>query len=158
MSIFHALHLLHFLSHNKLKVTLQGSQERSVWCEHCGSHFEYTLTRSGTGYADVFFSWNSAQRRAWKQAFRACQKAVLKGIDLVPCPHCQKFQRKMVNHGRRKRFLWCSALTPIAFLAGAIATASAHDAGWGMLPAAAACPLLGLAWAGLYNPNWRPRP
>lgn len=80
---------------------------KDVSCERCKCAYRYELIRRVERTSSGLFSSASS---AEKNASKALEKALRKGVDPVPCPDCGWFQQPMVHEYRRRRLKWLKVI------------------------------------------------
>jgi hypothetical protein len=142
------------------------STTKTLFCEKCGKHIRYDVTRKIRGYAERFATpWDKeAAARVQSIANRKCEKKLATSVNLVPCPHCRWYQKHMIVQEKIKGFRWLS-LVGLALTLGVLfwqrfkaplplpATLPAFVEKYvGGIPALLGL-LIGFTWYTLYNPN-----
>lgn len=86
---------------------VKGEIVKSETCERCGTKFVYLMKRSakGQGTSPMWLNNAGAENRALRRADELLQLKLEKEIDLVPCPACGTYQKKMVARQRRRYML-----------------------------------------------------
>jgi ribosomal protein L44E len=89
-------------------VAVTRSTTKTLFCEKCGKHIRYDVTRKARGYADRLFSPvdPNAAAHVLGRATRKCEKKLFTAVNLVACPHCGWYQKHMVQQEKVKRFKW----------------------------------------------------
>jgi hypothetical protein len=86
-------------------VTVEGTAEKRVICDHCGKIYSYVATRTGLGTASSLGLFSLFDPRFWKYGgygglarLRAEEMLAVElqdAIDPVKCPACDKLQANM---------------------------------------------------------------
>jgi RNase P subunit RPR2 len=87
-------------------VAVTRTTTKTLFCEKCGKHIRYDVTRRARGYADRFFSPvdPNAAAHVLGRAVRKCEKKLFTAVNLVACTHCGWYQKHMVQQEKVKRF------------------------------------------------------
>src|SRR4051794_20852859 len=82
----------------KYTATAHGRVIKSETCEGCGTKFVYLMKRSATAYGSspLWLNNAGAEERAEGGAHRELMKKLERENDLIACPACGRFQRRMV--------------------------------------------------------------
>lgn len=86
--------------------TAIGQRLKDVTCEKCGTHFQYMLSRSGTGTASApyYLGQRSAERRAEANAKKHLAKLMERDEELVPCPTCRWVNESAIRQYRLSKY------------------------------------------------------
>ncbi|MBI3823964.1 MAG: hypothetical protein HY289_14950 [Planctomycetes bacterium] len=100
----------------------EGTTWKFLDCEHCRTVFAYPMYRSaeGQGLSVLFLDNEGARELAVAVAQRRLQHKLKKGFDMVPCPHCGKYQEFMLRTIRWQRWEQRLILGILLILLGAI--------------------------------------
>jgi RNase P subunit RPR2 len=87
-------------------VAVTRTTTKTLFCEKCGKHIRYDITRKARGYADRLFSPTdpNAASQVQGRAKRKCEKKLVSAVNLVACAHCGWYQKHMVQQEKVKRF------------------------------------------------------
>ena len=79
--------------------SVAGSALKRVECDSCGCEYVYQLQRTGAGegLSLLWMQEEKAQKEAASAAEKDLKRELKKAIDLVPCPGCGWYQKKMVR-------------------------------------------------------------
>ena len=87
-----------FLIWQTIETWVSGAAIREVDCEYCGNHFAYEITAEADGYGTVFYGMyeRAARNRAQAAAERKLARLLANTVVPYPCPHCGRYQSKMI--------------------------------------------------------------
>jgi RNase P subunit RPR2 len=83
----------------------QRTLTKTLFCEKCGKHVRYDVTRKARGYTERLFSPmnKDAATHVMSRAVLKCNKRLNTAVSLVSCPTCGWYQRHMVQQEKNKR-------------------------------------------------------
>jgi hypothetical protein len=95
--------------------SFKATTKKTVCCSSCELTYQYRLKRSGTGSSFKLHggSVEAASAEAQDHAFRALQRKLRDGSDLVPCPRCGHIQANMIDAARETRLIWLGVLAVV---------------------------------------------
>jgi hypothetical protein len=103
------------------RAAVTASVQRQVTCESCGHHYEYKMSRIGTGSYSGF-AWNDeeARAKAMPEAFADLDRQLATDCDVVPCPKCGQITSAMREKERNDigtSLLWAVLGAVVALVA-----------------------------------------
>jgi hypothetical protein len=97
---------IHFSYDRKVRVFIEGTVVKKVFCENCKTDFIYEMTRKASASASPYLGIEEAEKKVVKEAKKELTNRLRGEIDAVPCPKCGWYQRAMFPIAREEYWAW----------------------------------------------------